>query len=105
MSPAEWVPAVSPTDPRFQQEGGGGIGVLPAEVGWPHIVGAGLLAGIGFTVSLFVAGLAFTDPALVAEAKIGIIIASVTALVLGSAVLAWASARAPDPVTASSTSG
>ena len=82
-----------------------GIGVLPAEVGWPHIVGAGLLAGIGFTVSLFVAGLAFTDPALVAEAKIGIIIASVTALVLGSAVLAWASARAPDPVTASSTSG
>ena len=43
----------------------------------------GLLAGIGFTMSLFVGGLAFTDPALVETAKIGVLSASVIAGVTG----------------------
>jgi hypothetical protein len=45
------------------------------------------VGGIGFTVSLFITGLAFDDPALVDEAKIGILAASVAASVLGTVVL------------------
>jgi Na+:H+ antiporter, NhaA family len=46
------------------------------------------LAGIGFTVSLFVTGLAFDDPELVEEAKIGILAASVLASLAGAIILA-----------------
>jgi NhaA family Na+:H+ antiporter len=62
-------------------------GTLPAEVRLGHTVGAGALAGIGFTVSLFVTGLAFDTPDLIADAKIGILAASVLAGTLGTAVL------------------
>ena len=51
------------------------------------IVGIGALAGIGFTVSLFVTGLAFDDVALQDEAKIGILVASTLAAIAGSVVL------------------
>jgi NhaA family Na+:H+ antiporter len=47
------------------------------------MVGIGLLAGIGFTVSLFVNGLAFDDPALLDEGKVGILAASAIAGVVG----------------------
>jgi NhaA family Na+:H+ antiporter len=60
---------------------------LPAGVTGRHVVGLGALAGIGFTVSLFVTGLAFDDATLVEEAKVGILLASVVAAALGSAVL------------------
>jgi NhaA family Na+:H+ antiporter len=60
---------------------------LPDGVTWGQILGAGLLAGIGFTMSLFVSELAFGDPALVSGAKIGILIASLTAGVIGFIVL------------------
>ena len=63
------------------------IGALPGEATWRSIVGVGTLAGIGFTVSIFVTGLAFDDVALQDEAKLGILIASLTAAVLGAAVL------------------
>ena len=53
----------------------------------PGIVGVGAVAGIGFTVSIFVTGLAFDDVALQDEAKIGILAASVIAGVLGAALL------------------
>ena len=46
-----------------------------------------MLGGIGFTVSIFVAGLAFDDEVLVDQAKIGILIASLVAAVLGAAIL------------------
>jgi NhaA family Na+:H+ antiporter len=62
-------------------------GRLPAEVRLGHIVGAGALAGIGFTVSLFVTGLAFETPDLIADAKMGILSASVLAGALGTIVL------------------
>jgi NhaA family Na+:H+ antiporter len=52
----------------------------------PHLVGAGAVAGIGFTVSLFITELAFDDPATIAEAKIGILAASVLA---GAAGWIW----------------
>jgi NhaA family Na+:H+ antiporter len=64
-----------------------GIGNRPAGVTWRHITGAGLLAGIGFTVSLFVTGLAFTDPIIVDDAKIGVLVASVVAATLGAITL------------------
>jgi NhaA family Na+:H+ antiporter len=64
------------------------VGETPEGVGTRAIVGLGATAGIGFTVGLFIAELAFPDdPALLAEAKIGILFASVVAGGLGYAVL------------------
>lgn len=61
---------------------------LPDEVGWRQLTGAGLLAGIGFTVSIFVAGLAFEPGSqLETQAKVGILFASVLAGVAGAALL------------------
>jgi NhaA family Na+:H+ antiporter len=60
---------------------------LPAGVTWNHIHGAGWLGGIGFTMSLFVAGLAFSDEALLTIAKLGILTASALASLVGSALL------------------
>ena len=54
-----------------------GLGSLPRGVSVRHLLGAASLAGIGFTVSLFIADLAFADPALRDEAKIGVLAASV----------------------------
>jgi NhaA family Na+:H+ antiporter len=63
------------------------VGSLPDGVAWPHIVGVGGLAGIGYTVSLFIADLAFPKPDLVDAAKLGILAASLAAAVLGVAIL------------------
>ncbi len=60
---------------------------LPAGVTWPGVAGVGLIAGIGFTVALFVTELSFDDPALLAQAKVGIFIASVVAALGGLAVM------------------
>lgn len=59
---------------------------LPAGVTWSSLFGLGLLGGIGFTVSLFITDLAFTDEALRTSAKLGIIVASLAA---GLAGYAW----------------
>ena len=64
-----------------------GLGVLPPGVTMRHVVGMGGLAGIGFTVSLFVTGLAFGDGALADQAKLGILAASVLAAAVGAVVL------------------
>lgn len=56
-----------------------GIGALPAQATWKHIMGIALLAGVGFTMSLFISGLAFKEPDFVQQAKYGILIASVLA--------------------------
>lgn len=64
-----------------------GLAKLPRGVGWLELAGVGLLAGVGFTVSIFISGLAFADDALVESAKVGILAASVTAGVLGFAAL------------------
>ena len=42
-----------------------GIGRLPSGVTWSQVLGVGMLGGIGFTVAIFVSGIAFDDPALV----------------------------------------
>jgi NhaA family Na+:H+ antiporter len=63
-----------------------GIARLPDGVGWAHIVGLAAVAGVGFTVALFIAGLAFTG-ALLDDAKLGVLSASVVASAMGLLVL------------------
>jgi len=60
---------------------------LPEGANWKHIAGVALLAGIGFTMSLFISGLAFKNPAFIDQAKYGILIASILAGILGTIVL------------------
>jgi NhaA family Na+:H+ antiporter len=75
------------------------LAALPRGVGLRQIFGVGLLGGIGFTMSLFIAGLAFPDAANLYSAKIGILIASLTAGILGSLMLSLGSPihrRRPD---------
>ena len=64
-----------------------GIAVKPDEYSWRQLCGAGALAGIGFTMSLFIASEAFPNPADFASAKIAIFIASLIAGVIGAAIL------------------
>ena len=62
---------------------------LPGGVRWPHLLGAAWLAGIGFTMSLFISDLAFKDAHMVEEAKLGILLASLTAACIGLLWLFW----------------
>lgn len=62
----------------------GGLCRLPEGVNWRHILGAGVLGGIGFTMSIFITGLAFAaDPATINASKLAILLASLTAGLLG----------------------
>jgi Na+:H+ antiporter, NhaA family len=63
-----------------------GICALPIDLKWKHVLGAGLLGGIGFTMSIFITLLAFQDPNLVNASKIAILLAS---LVAGLAGFFW----------------
>lgn len=58
---------------------------MPHGIGWPGMAVVGLVAGVGFTVALFIAGLAFADPAALASAKLGILGGSMLAVVLAVA--------------------
>jgi NhaA family Na+:H+ antiporter len=60
-----------------------GVAERPAGVSWPMLHGTGWLGGIGFTMSLFIAALAFEDAALLTEAKLGILAASFVAGTIG----------------------
>ncbi|MEM7339755.1 MAG: Na+/H+ antiporter NhaA [Actinomycetota bacterium] len=85
-----------------------GIAVLPEGTKWSHVVGVGFLAGIGFTVSLFITDLAFDDAAVIANAKIAVLAASVLASALGAIALTQAggaSALATDAVQEAQGSG
>jgi NhaA family Na+:H+ antiporter len=73
-----------------------GAAALPSGVGWRHIVGVGLAAGIGFTVSLFITGLAFQGAA-GEEAKIGILLASLLSGTAGYVCLRSVGARSTGP--------
>lgn len=64
-----------------------GWAALPHGANWGTLVATAMLGGIGFTMSLFIAGLAFPDPVMLDEAKIGILTASTLAGVLGYVVL------------------
>lgn len=64
-----------------------GIATLPRTASWIDVFGLAAMAGIGFTVSLFVTGLAFDDPGIADEARIGILAASTIAAVVGTLIL------------------
>jgi NhaA family Na+:H+ antiporter len=74
-----------------------GLGRLPLATTWRHIVGLAAVAGVGFTVSMFVTGLAFTDPALGDLAKVGIFAGSLVAATIGALVLRGARRIGTDP--------
>lgn len=68
-----------------------GLCKLPADLGWRHIFGAGLLGGIGFTMSIFITNLAFAGNGEVINAsKMAVLLASLVAGLLGYAALSWA---------------
>jgi NhaA family Na+:H+ antiporter len=64
-----------------------GIGILPGRVRYSHLFGGAVLAGIGFTISLFITELAFHDEVLRDQAKIGILFGSLIAALIGAWVL------------------
>ncbi len=72
-----------------------GVAAKPDAYSWRQLCGAGVLGGIGFTMSLFIAGVAFPDPADYAAAKIAIFLASLTAAGLGVLVL-WSRPEASE---------
>ena len=70
-----------------------GIAKKPAHASWSQIYGVSLLCGIGFTMSLFIGALAFTDPAIQDLAKIGIFAGSLAAALLGFLLLYFSSGK------------
>jgi len=60
-----------------------GFAAIPAGVNWKLLFGAGILGGIGFTMALFIAGLAFTDAGMLDHAKVGVLAASTVAGIVG----------------------
>lgn len=75
-----------------------GLASLPGGVTYLHMLGMGMIGGIGFTVSLFISGLAFTSPDIVDQAKIGILAASTISGIIGFLFLFLLPAKAEQPV-------
>ncbi|GAA0920201.1 Na+/H+ antiporter NhaA [Streptomyces thermoalcalitolerans] len=92
-SPVTWAVVVGLVAGKFLGISAGallparlGLGDLPRGVGAGHVLGGGALSGIGFTVSLLIASLAFEGTPLLAPATVGVLLAAVLATVLGWAV-------------------
>jgi Na+:H+ antiporter, NhaA family len=82
-----------------------GFAERPEGASWAQLYGVALLAGIGFTMSLFIGALAFRDPVLVEEVKIGVLAGSALSAVAGFAVLRLSSSSsAPSSSSPSSSS-
>ena len=65
------------------------LAVLPEGLNWKQLFGVSFLAGIGFTMSMFISELAFNDTQFVEIAKVGIITASLLSAIIGMAILAF----------------
>ncbi len=65
-----------------------GLAELPQGCRWPHMLGAGCLAGIGFTMSLFIGTLAFPDPSFADDVRLGVLGGSIVSALLGYIILA-----------------
>jgi NhaA family Na+:H+ antiporter len=74
-----------------------GVATKPDAYSWRQLCGAGALGGIGFTMSLFIAGVAFPDRSVYAASKIAIFLASLTAAGLGVLIL-WKTPQPDDAV-------
>jgi Na+/H+ antiporter NhaA len=77
----------------------GRLGPMPDRVGHAELVGGAALAGIGFTVALFITDLAFEDQRLQDEAKVGVLAGSVLAAVIAAAVFRFADRNVPSADT------
>lgn len=64
-----------------------GIAIMPGDLNWRYLFGVSLLAGIGFTMSIFITNLAFNDQELIISSKISILLASLIAAISGLAIL------------------
>ena len=71
-----------------------GAARLPSDLNWRLLTGAALLCGIGFTMSLFIGSLAFSEPARIADVKLGVLLGSVVSGLLGYSLLRFATAGA-----------
>ena len=75
-----------------------GAARLPAQVGWQHLVGLGFTAGIGFTMAIFIANLAYYTPQQADAAKLAVLLGSGVAALIGSVILWLApTTEASDP--------
>jgi NhaA family Na+:H+ antiporter len=72
------------------------IAELPGDMNFAQLISASFLAGVGFTLSLFIANSAFPDPAVLASAKLAIIMASVLAAIIGTALMLRAKPEAEE---------
>lgn len=70
-----------------------GLARLPTAVGWPHVLGVGFLTGIGFTMSLFIGGMAFPDPPELLQVKLSVLVASTLSALIGFVFLKRLAAR------------
>ncbi|HGG06086.1 MAG TPA: Na+/H+ antiporter NhaA [Aliiroseovarius sp.] len=73
-----------------------GFAQLPHGANWRHIYGVACLAGIGFTMSLFIGSLSFSDPDLQNQMRLGVMIGSIFSAVVGFTILRWFSGSEPD---------
>lgn len=69
------------------------LGDLPYKTSWYEMAGAGILAGIGFTMSIFISTLAFNDPAPQNIAKIAVLFASFVSMIIGYVWLRFSKKR------------
>lgn len=81
-----------------------GVAVKPGAYSWPQLAGAGALAGIGFTMSLFIAGQAFPAPADFAATKIAVFAASLLSAVIGVIIL-WRAGKEREEATQAESPG
>lgn len=72
-----------------------GLAMVPEGAGWRQLAGVALVAGIGFTMSLFIAGLAFPDPEAFRNARLSVIAGSLLSAAAGVAVLSSAGHKRP----------
>lgn len=70
-----------------------GLAAKPADASWVQIYGLAVMCGIGFTMSLFIGGLAFSSTEQVAEMKIGVVLGSLASAILGSAIFLYAAPK------------
>jgi len=74
-----------------------GLCVMPTDLKWKNIIGAGFLGGIGFTMSIFITLLAFDDAVVINNSKIAIILASIIAGIIGFLCLKLTLKKPVDP--------